>query len=96
MVDAPAGAVPVTWSLITAPDEREFCCVVTGGIRCDKRSAFLITGASGALDDYTFSCTGHLALVRRSSDVVTTLDELSTDAAEGSGAVEGTATERAR
>jgi hypothetical protein len=75
MVDAAAGAVPVSWSLITTPDEREFCCVVTRGTRCDKRSAFLITGASGALDDYTFTCAGHLELVRQWGDVVTPLDE---------------------
>lgn len=63
----------MTWSLVTAPDERRFCCVVTEGVRCDKRSAFLITGASGSLDDYTITCVDHLDLARQSGDVVTPL-----------------------
>jgi hypothetical protein len=34
----------VTWSLVTAPDERERCCVVEGGQRCTLPSAWLVCG----------------------------------------------------
>jgi hypothetical protein len=53
------------------PDERKFCCVVIDGMRCHRSAEFEIRGAGGELDDYTFTCAGHLELVRRLGDVVT-------------------------
>jgi hypothetical protein len=79
MVDAAAGAVPVAWSLITAPDERKLCCVVTDAVRCDRATEFEVRGAGGELDDYTFTCAGHLELVRRPGDLVTRVDEPPTE-----------------
>jgi hypothetical protein len=53
------------WSLVTAPDERERCCVVIGGERCSRPTAYRIQAADGALDDYTHVCAEHLELLRR-------------------------------
>jgi hypothetical protein len=67
----------VTWSLVTAPDERERCCVVIAGVRCEQRSAFWVGPKDGALDDYTVTCADHVGLVERPGDRVTPLaDEL--------------------
>jgi hypothetical protein len=64
VVGASAREVPaVTWSLITAPDERERCCVVESGKRCPERTAYRVAAASGELDDYTHCCERHLELV---------------------------------
>lgn len=60
----------MSWSLVTAPDERERCCVVVDGKRCELPTAFEVRGAGGELDDYTFTCADHLELVRRPGDVV--------------------------
>jgi hypothetical protein len=54
---------PATWSLVTAPDERERCCVVIGGERCSEPTAYRIAAEDGALDDYTHVCRGHRELV---------------------------------
>jgi hypothetical protein len=58
------------WSLVTAPDERERCCVVDGGMRCEQPTAWIVRGAGGELDEVTHVCEDHLALVRRTGDVV--------------------------
>jgi hypothetical protein len=63
----------VTWSLVTAPDERERCCVVIGGVRCEQRSAFWVGPEGGELDDYTITCADHVVLVERPGDRVTPL-----------------------
>lgn len=55
----------MSWSLITAPDEEERCCVVIDGSRCEQPTVFRIEGADRAWDDYTFVCRGHLALVKQ-------------------------------
>ena len=54
---------PSTWSLVTSPDERERCCVVVGGERCPDATTFQIAAGDGALDDYTYTCAGHVELV---------------------------------
>ena len=60
----------MTWSLVTAPDERERCCVVIDGVRCEQPSAWRVGGADGALDDYTYVCRDHVVLVRQPGDVI--------------------------
>lgn len=68
---------PDQYRLVTAPDERARCCVLTNGERCARPSAFRITGADGALDDYTYVCTQHRAELEselRPGDVVTPVD----------------------
>ena len=67
---AQAGALPVTCSLVTAPDERERCCVVVDGVRCSRPTAWIVRGAGGELDDYACCCADHLELVRRPGDGV--------------------------
>lgn len=52
----------MTWSLVTEPDERERCCVVIDGVRCEQRTAWRISGQ--ALDEYTYTCGDHVELVR--------------------------------
>ena len=42
--------------LVTAPDERERCCVLTNGERCRRPTAFRLASVDGALDDYTYVC----------------------------------------
>ena len=74
MVETPAGSIPVSWSLVTAPDERERCCVVVDGKRCELPSAFRVASEDGALDDYTYSCTRHLHLVSGPGYVVTAVE----------------------
>ena len=49
------------WNLVTAPDERDRCCVVIDGARCDQASAFRI--GDGSWDGYTFTCGDHVELV---------------------------------
>jgi hypothetical protein len=66
----------MTWSLVTAWDERERCCLVIDGSRCSQRSAIRL--ADGAWDDYTFVCADHVELVRRPGDVIETILELDT------------------
>jgi hypothetical protein len=58
----------MTWSLVTAWDERERCCLVMNGTRCSQRSAIRLS--DGALNDYTFLCADHVELVRRPSDMI--------------------------
>jgi hypothetical protein len=65
--------------IITVPDERKFCCVVIDGMRCHRSAEFEIRGAGGELDDYTFTCAGHLELVRRLGDVVTPVGKPTTE-----------------
>lgn len=60
------------WSLVTAPDERERCCVVDGA-RCPAAAAFEVAGPGGELDDRTWVCADHLELVRQPGDRVTAL-----------------------
>jgi len=54
----------MSWSAVTAPDERECCCVVVDGVRCEQPTRFRIAAADGALDDYTYVCADHARLVR--------------------------------
>ena len=56
-------AAPATWALVTGPDELERCCVVIGGERCSEPTACRIAAEDGALDDYTYTCAGHVELV---------------------------------
>lgn len=49
------------WSLVTAPDERERCCVVVDGERCEQPSARRI--GDGSWDGYTYACADHVELV---------------------------------
>jgi hypothetical protein len=51
----------VAYSLITAPDERERCCVVIDGARCDRPTSHRIS--DGSWDGYTYTCMDHVALV---------------------------------
>jgi hypothetical protein len=60
----------VSWSLVTAPDERERCCVVVDGARCSQPTMWIVRGAGGELDDVTHACAEHLELVRRLGDTV--------------------------
>lgn len=59
-----------TWSLVTAPDEQQRCCVVIDGARCEQPTAFKLAAADGAWDDYTYVCGDHVELVRRPDSVV--------------------------
>ena len=59
------------WSLVTAPDEQERCCVIIRNERCDHATAYRVSGKDGALDDYTYVCKCHLELVRGLDDTVT-------------------------
>lgn len=59
------------WSLVTAPDERERCCVVVDGERCPAAAALEVAGPGGEMDDRTCVCADHLELVRRPGDRVT-------------------------
>ena len=73
----------MTWSLVTAPDERERCCVVVAGVRCEQRSAFRVGPKDGEFDDYTITCADHVGLVERPGDQVTPLaDETAAAIAE--------------
>lgn len=49
----------LAWSLVTAPDERERCCVIEAGQRCPRETAVRIAAVTGELDDYTYTCTVH-------------------------------------
>lgn len=49
------------WSLVTAPDERERCCVVVDGVRCEQPAARRI--GDGSWDGYTCACADHVELV---------------------------------
>lgn len=51
------------WSLVTAPDEQQRCCVVIDGVRCEQPSRVRISARDGALDDYTYTCADHVELV---------------------------------
>jgi len=51
----------MTWTLVTDPDERDRCCVVLDGTRCERRSAVRIGDESW--DGYTFTCGAHAELV---------------------------------
>jgi hypothetical protein len=67
-------AAPARWSLVTGPDERERCCVVIGGERCGEPAGFRIAADDGALDDYTYTCAGHLELAAGPGYVVTPVE----------------------
>lgn len=60
----------MTWDLITVPDEFDRCCVLTRGERCSQPTAWRVTGADRALDEYAYVCGDHVELVRRPGDVV--------------------------
>jgi hypothetical protein len=73
---SPVDSFPAAgWTLITAPDERERCCVLHEGRRCERPTAFRVAGPSGALDEYTYVCAQDLELVRRPDDIVTSIVE---------------------
>lgn len=52
----------MAWSLVTAPDELERCCVEIDGVRCAARTAWRVAG--DALDEYAYVCGDHVELVR--------------------------------
>jgi len=54
---------PATWHLETAPDERELCMFVADGVRCERRTEWLI-GSAAALA-YAYLCGVHLDFVRQ-------------------------------
>jgi hypothetical protein len=62
------------WSLVTAPDERERCCMVIDGERCSAPTSWRIASKDGALDDYTYTCAAHVELVAGPGHVVTPAD----------------------
>ena len=64
----------VSWHPVTAPDEQQRCCVVIDGNRCSQASRFRVASSDGALDDYTYVCADHLALVAGPGKVATRLD----------------------
>lgn len=71
MVGEAPGWLPVSWSLVTAPDERERCCVVDEhGARCEQRTAWIVRGPGGEMDDVTHVCGDHVEIVRRPGDTV--------------------------
>jgi hypothetical protein len=56
----------VTWSLVTAPDEHERCCVMVDGSRCNRPTEFRV--APEGIDEheqelYSFTCGDHAPLV---------------------------------
>jgi len=51
----------MTWTLVTVPDERDRCCLVLDGARCERPSAIRI--GDGSWDGYTFTCRAHVELV---------------------------------
>jgi hypothetical protein len=59
------------WSLVTAADEQERCCVLVDGQRCERPTAYRVASMVGALDDYAYVCTDHLPLVSGASYAVT-------------------------
>ena len=65
----------MTWSLVTAPDEQQRCCVVIDGQRCAQASAYRVASSDGALDDYTYVCADHLPFVSGPGSVVTRLGD---------------------
>jgi hypothetical protein len=66
MVATAPGEVPrVTWSLVTAPDERERCCLVVDGVRCGHPTAFRVAREDGTFDHYTYTCNDHVTRVAR-------------------------------
>ncbi len=64
----------MTWSLITAADEQQRCCVVIDGQRCAQASVFRVASTDGALDDYTYVCADHVHLVSGPGYVVARID----------------------
>ena len=64
------------WPLLTAPNERERCCVVRDGVRCERPTAFRVAGAGGTIDDDTYVCAQDLKLVRRPGNIVTPIEEI--------------------
>jgi hypothetical protein len=61
----------MTWWLVTEPDERDRCCVVRDGARCERRTAFRIESTDGAWDDYTYVCRDDVELVSGPGYLVT-------------------------
>jgi hypothetical protein len=74
VVETPTGSLQVSWSPVTEPDERERCCVVVDGKRCELPSAFRIASEDGALDGHTYTCKRHLHLVNGPGYVVTAVE----------------------
>lgn len=64
----------MAWTLVTAPDERERCCVVVDDERCAQPAAWKISGSPPAWDDYTHVCGDHAELVREPGDLVEPLE----------------------
>jgi hypothetical protein len=56
------GEAAVSWSLVTASDERSRCCVVIDGVRCEYRTAWLVGDLAELA--YAYVCGDHLELVR--------------------------------
>jgi hypothetical protein len=54
---------PTTWSLETAPGERERCMFVGDGLRCKRRTEWLIGSVSDMA--YAYLCGAHLDFVRQ-------------------------------
>lgn len=51
----------MSWTLVTAPDERHRCMVETDGTRCERPTAWLVGDPRG--DAYAFVCEAHVELV---------------------------------
>jgi hypothetical protein len=63
---------PIPPNLVTAPDERNRCCVLDDdGNRCPQRSRFWVGGQ--VWDDYTHVCGDHVEAVKRPGDSVVRL-----------------------
>lgn len=59
------GRLPaVPYSLVTAPDERERCCVVIDGVRCGQLTSVRIADVERSWDGYTYTCRDHAEIVR--------------------------------
>ncbi len=68
---------------VTEPGEREQCCAVIGGERCERRTAFRIAAEDGALDDYTYTCADHVELAAGPGYVVTPVEQGEDEAGPG-------------
>lgn len=54
---------PTIWHLETAPDERERCMFVADGVRCERRTEWLIGSVAELV--YAYLCNVHLDFVRQ-------------------------------
>ncbi len=57
---------PTSWRLETAPDERERCMFVGDGVRCERRTEWLIGSVIELA--YAYLCGVHLDFVRHPGD----------------------------